>query len=108
MRLGPLEIVLIIVVIIAIALIARIARSRNGTAVRKGPTNRDKGEKSSERNSGRVWGHLNRTGIVLIIGGIAAFIATVSLFRMVLQSYLWAFILVAAGLILILLSRNKR
>jgi hypothetical protein len=108
MRLGPLEIVLIIAVIIAIAVIARIARRRDGTAVRKGSASRDNAEKRSEGNSGRIWGFLNRTGIVLVIGGIAAFIAVASLFRMVLQGYLWAFILVAAGLILVFLSRNRR
>lgn len=108
MRLGPLEIVLIIAVIIAIAVIARIARSRGSATVHKGSTNRDISEKRSEGTPGRLWGFLNRTGIVLVIGGVVAFIAAVSLFRMVLQSYLWAFILVAVGLILVLLSRKKR
>jgi hypothetical protein len=96
MRLGPLEIILIIAVIIAIAVIAWITRSR------------DSAGKSSGGNYGRVWGFLNRTGIVLVIGGIAAFIAAVSFFRMVLQSYLWAFILVTVGLILVLFSRKRR
>jgi hypothetical protein len=108
MRLGPLEIVLIIAVVIAITVIARIARSRESTTVRKGSTNRDTTEKRSEGTTGRVRVFLNRTGIILIIGGVAVFIAAVSLFRMVLQSYLWAFILIAVGLILVLISRKKR
>jgi hypothetical protein len=106
MRLGPLEIILIIAVIIAIAVIARIARSRGSATSRERPKDRDAAARS-EGNPGRVQGLLNKTGIVLVIGGAAAFIAAVSLFRMVLQGYLWAFILVAVGLILVLISRRK-
>jgi membrane protein implicated in regulation of membrane protease activity len=108
MRLGLLEIVLIIAVIIAIAVIARIARSRGSTTSHKESTTPDITEKHPAGKPGRLWGFLNRTGIILVIGGIAAFIAAVSLFRMVLQSYLWAFILIAAGLILLLISRRKK
>jgi membrane protein implicated in regulation of membrane protease activity len=108
MRLGPLEIVLIIVVIIAIAVIARIARSRDRVAGQKETANTEVTVKPPERTSSRVWDFLNKTGIVLVVGGLAAFIAAVSLFRMVLQSYLWAFILMAVGLILVIYSRKKR
>jgi membrane protein implicated in regulation of membrane protease activity len=108
MKPGLLEIILIIVVIIAIAVIARIVRRRDGATIRKRSTDRDSTGKSTGGNSGRAWDFLNKTGIILVIGGIAAFIAAVSFFRMVLQGYLWAFILVAVGLILVLLSRKRR
>ncbi len=108
MRLGPLEIVLIIAVIIAIAVIARIVRRKDKATGQEESATTDVTVKHPGSASKRVWDFLNRTGIVLVVGGVAAFIAAVSLFRMVLQSYLWAFILMAVGLILVLYSRKKR
>jgi len=106
MRLGPLEIVLIIVVVIAVAVIARIVCTGRGIAKRNEATTSEATTSQPERN--RLWGYLNGTGIVMIVAGIAALIAAVSLFRLVLQSYLWAFILMAAGTILVLFSRKRR
>ena len=108
MRLGPLEIILIIVVIIAIVVIARITRRKDKAAGQEEPATPDVTVISPESTSNRVWDFLNRTGIVLVVGGLVAFIAAVSFFRMVLQSYLWAFILIAVGLIMVLYSRRKR
>jgi hypothetical protein len=108
MRLGPLEIVLIILVVIAIAVIARIARSGRSLARHQGTTERETGAKSTVSSPDRLRGFLSRAGIVLVVGGLAAFIAAVSLFRMVLQGYLWAFVIMAAGMILLLYSRKIR
>ena len=106
MRPGPLEIVLIIAVIIAVAVIARIIRTGRGTV---GQSKASTTEVSADQPaSSRLWGFLNRTGIVMVIAGVAALIAAISLFRWVLQSYLWAFILMAVGFILVLFSRKKR
>ena len=97
MRPGPLEIVLIIVVVICIALIARIVR----------PVGRSSA--GDERKSPpRAKGFLNKAGIALIIVGIVVLAAAASLFRWVLQSYLWATILIASGVIMLLLARRKR
>jgi len=106
MRLGPLEIILIIIVIIAIAVIARIIRTGSGTAGQN-TASTSPAIPNQPRNI-RLWGFLSRTGIVMVIASIAALIATISLFRWVLQSYLWAFILMAIGFILVLFSRKKR
>ncbi len=106
MRLGPLEIILIIVVVIAVAVIARIIRTGRSATRQNEPTATDITVKSPGKN--RLWEFLNRTGIVLVIGGIAGLIAAASLFRWVLQGYLWAAILIAAGSILILFVRRKR
>jgi hypothetical protein len=108
MKPGLLEIVLVILVVIAIAVIARIAGSRRTGARNKESATADTSAKRTGKATNRIWSFLNKTGIVLIIGGAAALIAAVSLFRMVLQSYLWAFILFAVGLILVLYSRGKR
>jgi len=98
MKPGPLEIVLIIVVVICIALIARIVRS-----VGRQPAARD--ERKSPQRAG---GFLNKGGIALIIAGVVVLAAAASLFRWVLQGYLWALILIAGGTIMVLLARRKR
>ncbi len=104
MRLGPLEIVLIIAVIIAVAVIARIIRT--GRAAGQGKSNPEAPTNQPESN--RLWGFLNRTGIVMVVAGVATLIAAVGLFRWVLQSYLWAVIIMAIGFILVLFARKKR
>jgi hypothetical protein len=106
MRLGPLEIVLIIVVIIAVAVIARIVRTSGGASGQN--TASTSPAAANQPGNSRLWGFLNSTGIVMVIAGVAALIAAISLFRWVLQSYLWAFILMAIGFILVLFSRKKR
>jgi hypothetical protein len=106
MRAGPLEIVLIIAVVIAVVVIARIIRT--GRAAARSGGNPPTDITAGPTGENRLWVFLNRTGIVLIVAGIAALIAAVSFFRWVLQSYLWAVILIAVGLILMLFSRRKR
>jgi hypothetical protein len=91
---GPLEIFLIIAVIIIIAVIARIVRTGRSAAGR--PT------------KGRAVSYLNGGGITLVIIGIIILVAAVSLFRWVLQGYLWAVVLIALGIMLMVLSRKKR
>lgn len=97
MRIGPLEIALIFAVIIAVTIIARIY----------GPY-RDKADRQTGDGKRRVWHFFNRTGIVLVIAGILALIIAAALFRLILQSYLWALLAIAVGFILIRLSRRKR
>lgn len=105
MRPGPLEIILIIVIIIAAAIIARIVRGgRRTTASSK----TDTPVENYEDRTSKIWAYFNRTGIALVIVGILALLAAASFFRWVLQSYLWATILIAVGLLLVFLSRKKR
>lgn len=97
MRIGPLEIALIVVVVIAAALIARIARSGHpATPGRKG------------RGAGaRSRGLFKNTGIILIVAGVALLGLSAGLFRWALQGYLWALIIIAGGTFMVLLARRK-
>ena len=108
MRLGLLEIVLIIAVAIAAAVLARILRGGRGTPPASRDDTRDTAKNPRSPETPRVSSLFNRMGIALVIGGIVVLAAAVGLFRWVLQSYLWAFLLIAAGLILLLLARRKR
>lgn len=103
---STLEIVLIIVVIIIIAVIARIVRMGRGAAVQNAGTNKDTTAGPPEK--GLTASYLNRSGITLVIIGVITLIIAASLFRWVLQGYLWAFILIALGVMLVVLSRKKR
>ncbi len=103
---SPLEIVLIIAVIIIIALIARIVRTGRAAAGQNPAPNLDTATSPPEKN--RTASYLNRGGITMVIIGIIALVAAASLFRWVLQGYLWAFILITLGVMLVVLSRKKR
>ena len=105
MRPGPLEIILIIVIIIAAAIIARIVRGGRQAAA---SSKTDAPVENHEDRTSRIWAYFNRTGIALVIVGILALLAAASFFRWVLQSYLWATILIAVGLLLVFISRKKR
>jgi Ca2+/Na+ antiporter len=103
---SPLEIVLIIVVVLLIAFVARLVRTGCGAAGPKPAADQDTAACPPRNN--RTASYLNRSGITLVIIGIIALIAAASLFRWVLQGYLWAFILIALGVMMVVLSRKKR
>ncbi len=108
MRIGPLEIILIIIIVIAAAIIARIVRGGRLAGSSKKSPEPDTPTGVREDGTSKIWAYFNRTGIALIIIGILALLAAASFFRLVLQSYLWATIVIAVGLLLVFLSRKKR
>ena len=103
---SPLEIILIIVVVIILALTVRIVRMGRVPARQSIKANKDTSGKATAKH--KTASYLNRSGITLVITGIVAFIAAAGLFRWALQGYLWAFILIALGALLVVISRNKR
>jgi tellurite resistance protein TehA-like permease len=106
MRLGPLEIAIIIVVIIAIAVIARIVRFR-GTAKQNEVSSVSIPVKSAEERTSRPRSLLRKIGLAFILTGVILLIAGISMFRWAFQSYLWSYIIVAIGLVIVFLSRKK-
>ncbi len=108
MKPGPLEIILIIVVVIAVAVIARIIGAGRRAAERNKPSPADAKADPYGQKTDRARGFLNKSGIALILAGIIGLLAAVSMFRWILQSYLWAVIIIVTGLMLVLLSRKRR
>jgi hypothetical protein len=94
MRIGPLEIVLIIGVAVAVALIARVVR------LGRVPTDAARQRRDSHPVIGRA-------GIALIILGIAVLGIVAGLFRWVLQGYLWALVVIGVGVFMVLQARRK-
>jgi Na+/H+ antiporter NhaD/arsenite permease-like protein len=108
MKPGPLEIILIIVVVIAVAVIVRIAGAGRRATQRSTPSDTDTTADPYRQKTSRARGFLNKSGLALILAGIIGLLAAVSLFRWILQSYLWAVIIIVIGLMLVLLSRKRR
>ena len=102
MKIGWLEIVLIIFVVIAVVVIARIIRPGRIASQQSNNTRPGTGNSTNRRS-----GILKRTGIALIAAGGIALIAGVSMLRWVLHNYVLAAILIACGVTIFVISRRK-
>lgn len=109
MKLGLLEIFVIILLVQLVLLAVRIIGAGR-------PSVRDveKGKKSSlqipdrqvEQSSGK--GHqLRLAGIVFALISVLLLLAGMSMFKWVMKAYLWSFILLAIGLMILFMSRKK-
>ena len=107
MRIGLLEIIVIIIIIIAIVLIARITRARPKDAAQNVASPTDITYPRAKDEAGRMRNRLKRLGIAFIIAGILFALAGISMFRWALQGYVWAFVAIGLGFVLLLLSRRK-
>ena len=107
MRLGILEIVVIIIVIIVVALITRILRGNRGAATQSKKPSAEVPASRVEERASRKRDLFRRAGIALTLIGIILLIAIIGMFRWAFQSYMWSFVIVAIGLVLLLLSKHK-
>ncbi|MFC1871360.1 hypothetical protein ACFLYF_03050 [Chloroflexota bacterium] len=103
MRLGLLEIIIIIAIVIVIMVGTRV--------VRMGQKKTDDGETSGRmpfaKPPGKTRFYLRRVGGVFVVTGIIVLLAGISFFKWALQSYGWSFMLVVVGLTMLLLSRRR-
>jgi hypothetical protein len=108
MKIGPFEIVIIIVVLLVGLLVVRMAGAarniKNGSKASSIPNQGNNSRKVSTRSKRQ---YIGLAGIGLIIIGILLLLSGVSLFKWVMWSYSWFFILVAAGFVVIFMSRRK-
>ena len=107
MRLGILEIVIIIAVIIAIALVTRIYRGNRDTSEQSKNPSAETTHRQVKEKAGRTHSYLKRVGTAFFIAGIILALAGMSMFRWAVQSYVWSFIIVGVGLGLLFLARRK-
>ena len=99
MRLGPQEVIVIIVIIIAAAVLTRIIR----TSRLSNQGNKD----ASEKKTNKPRSFLRKSGFAFIGVGIILLLAGISMFKWALQSYMWSFMLIVIGLVIVLLFRKK-
>lgn len=104
MKIGPLEILIILVVAFSAVLLFRLFRGDKRLT------------EQSTNNSVEVGtGHevttginkFKKAGVALVILGIIILLFGKSTFELVMKMYLWAFILVVAGLVALVLSRKR-
>jgi NADH:ubiquinone oxidoreductase subunit 3 (subunit A) len=107
MRLGILEIVIILVVVLVIVISVRFARTQQNSARGKSEHPMDTAAGHVERRTKGRRIPLRRIGIALALIGAVMALAGVSMFKWAVQSYVWSFILVAVGLAILLLSTRK-
>ena len=107
MRLGILEIVIIIAVIIAAAFITRIIRTSRNADRQKEESPTDVLVKQVNTSTNKTSSFLHRSGIALILTGAIILFAGIGMFRWAFQSYYWSFIIVVIGIVLVILFRKK-
>src|SRR5450830_1129746 len=102
MKIGPLEIIVILIAVFAAGLMFRLFRgdrsldergSNNAVAASSGP-------ELAKGNNNRV----RKAGVVLVVLGAILLLLGMSTFEFVMKMFLWAFILVGAGLLALFLS----
>ncbi len=109
MRIGPLEIIVIVIIIVVIILIARIARVKPGDTAqsKESPTDTDIISWRAKDRPGKIQDYLKRLGIAFVIAGIVFALAGISMLKWAVQGYVWAFVAMVLGTVLLFLSRKK-
>ena len=109
MRIGILEIITIIIIIVVIFLIARIAQVKPGgtSKSKESPTDTDIMSWRAKDRPGKIQNYLKRLGIAFVIAGIVFALAGISMLKWAVQGYMWAFVAMVLGAILLFLSRKK-
>jgi Ca2+/Na+ antiporter len=107
MRLGLLEIVIILIIITLFLVVTRIVRAgRNITNTDKTSPEMSPGQTTGK--PGEMTQRLRAMGIIFIIVGILSLLAGIGLFKGIYWSLLWAFLAVAVGLIMIFISGKRK
>ena len=107
MRIGPLEVIIILAVAVLVMVVMRIARL--GVRV-TGETNQSSvagPERPAVRRPAKGLHRMSLLGAAFILAGILLLFGAISLFRWVVWSYSWAFIAVAIGLAMVFFSRRR-
>jgi hypothetical protein len=108
MKIGWIEIVLIIFVVIAVAIIARIIRPGRIASQQSDNAESNTAAVSTGNRAMKRSGIMTRTGIALIAAGGIALIAGASMLKWVLHNYIISVVLIACGLIIFVISRRKK
>ena len=107
MRLGLLEIAVILIVLVAIVVSARMLRANPSSAKQSNNSSVKTRKRLVNGRTRRIWSHLSRAGIVFILIGAIFLFASIGMFKWAFQSYAWSFIILAIGFAMVFLSRKK-
>ena len=99
MKIGPLEILVIFLAALAAGLVVRVFRGDRGAT--------EPIDVGSERRSDTGITPIKKIGLFLVISGAAILILGIGLFEAAFKAYFWAFVLLAVGLVVLMLSRKN-
>ena len=109
MRLGPLEIILIVIigllVLLAVRMIGAGRPAIKEAAKSKNPSMEIPKQQVAE-SAGRG-NQLKLAGVVFVLVSILLLLSGKSMFKWALNMYLWSFILLAIGMAILFFSRKK-
>lgn len=110
MKIGPLEIILIIIVVMFVLVTIRVVGAGRPALVKT----EAKGMKSSleipQRQAGKSLIKVNQlklAGVGLVLISILLILSGKSMFKWALNMYLWSFIVLAAGLAILFFPRKR-
>jgi hypothetical protein len=102
---GVLEIVVIIAVIIAIVIIARIARPKRKETAGNETSSTDIVPRQAKEGAAR--NRSRKLGLAFVVAGAIFALAGISMFKWAVQGYVWAFVSMGIGFVILLLSRRR-
>ncbi len=104
MKIGPLEILVILFVTFSVALVFRLFR---GDRPQPGHGDANQVQVSGTRGVASGTNQLKITGIALVVMGIIVLFLGMRLFELVMKVYVGALVLVLAGIAILYFSRNR-
>ena len=104
MKIGPLEILVIFLAALSAGLVVRLFRGKSTVARQEAEDQKATGvEQSTDSGTGQ----LKKFGLTLTIFGLIILIFGIGFFEAAAKAYLWAFVFLGVGLVLLMLSRNR-
>ncbi len=108
MKLGPLEIGIIIVIIIIIFAVTRMMRTGNNTAEQdRAPVVRKRTATNKARVKSIRRSRFQILGSIFVLVGILVLLSNISLARWVALAPIWAIIIAVIGLVTIFVARRR-
>jgi len=107
MRLGPLEIGIIIAVILVILVVTQIRQHGKNAATEDDTSARVGKRKDKEKAKQRRHPYLRATGITFVLLGIIFLLVNLNMLKWAFWANTWSFIIMAIGLAAIFMSRRK-
>jgi hypothetical protein len=107
MRFGPQEIILVVLFIITVIMITFIARIGRSSTRRKYTPSEATMIKEFRQHMNRLYGFFKETGIALAGIGIILILSGLIAFKWTVPGYMWSFIIIVIGSIMLFMFRKK-
>lgn len=106
MKLGLLEITLIIIIITLVLVAVRVVGAGRNTAYKVKNTSLEIPQRQVEQSVGNGL-RLRRAGVAFIVIAIILVLSAMSMFKWVMKGFTWSFIALAIGFAILFMSRKR-